>query len=299
MIIKSNIKYKKIKMTIQKSKIEKQETAPTPGVVLRLRHTPGVNKIENRLFLSVVIPCYNEKENLKRGVLRRIYDYLRKKDFSWEVIISNDGSTDGSLEIVKEQIKGYKNFILLENEHGGKPFALWQGIKIAKGKYILFSDIDQSTPISELDKLLPKLSSRVGAVIGSRGLERKNFPIYRKVGAIVFRVFRQTLILPEISDTQCGFKLFDAGVLKIVFPKLEFFKTLGKTVKGWKVTSFDVELLHLIKKSGGKIEEVEVEWRNEDISTGKGSSLERYIKESQEMLLQILRVKLNDLRGLY
>ena len=251
------------------------------------------------IFLSIIIPCYNEEENLLRGVLSDINKYLKTKKFVWEVIISNDGSTDNSLKIIKDQIRNFPKFKLVDNKHGGKPYALWEGIGVAKGKYILFNDTDQSTPVSELEKLLPKVKPGVGAVIGSRGLERKNFPLYRKIGALVFRAFRQILILPEISDTQCGFKLFESKLLNGIFPKLEFFRTLGKPVKGWKVTSFDVELLHIIKKAGAKIVEVEVGWQNEDISTGKGGSFKRYIKESYEMLVQILRVKLNDLRGLY
>jgi dolichyl-phosphate beta-glucosyltransferase len=252
----------------------------------------------NNVFLSVVISSYNEEENIRKGALKHIYGFLSKKNFSWEVIINDDGSTDKSKALLKDQISKLTGFRFIEGNHGGKPAGLANGLNVARGKYILFTDMDQSTPIEEIDKLLPHLKKDVGAVIGSRGLERKNFPIYRRIGAIVFRTFRQALILPEISDTQCGFKLFDAEVLKKCFPKIEFFKNTG-SVKGWKVTSYDVELLHLIKKARSKIEEVEVGWQNEDISTGKGGSLERYFKESKEMLVQILRVKLNDLRGLY
>jgi glycosyltransferase involved in cell wall biosynthesis len=249
-------------------------------------------------FISVVISSYNEEENIKRGVLQELYDFLSKKKFKWEVIISDDGSTDRSKELVKVQIKKFKNFRLLENPHGGKPSGLIYGLKAAKGNYILFTDMDQSTPINQLDKLFPFVKKGVGAVIGSRGVERKNFPIYRRIGAKVFRIFRQSLILPEISDTQCGFKLFEAKVLKAAFPKLEFFKVKQK-VKGWKVTSFDVELLHIIKKMGYSIKEVEVKWKSEDTSKSKGNPVARYIKESREMLGQIIRVKINDLKGEY
>src|SRR3972149_497485 len=108
-------------------------------------------------FLSVIIPCYNEEENLKRGVLSEVNNYLKTKDFEWEVIISNDGSTDRSKELVLEKIKDWKGFHFLDNPHGGKPSALLYGIKAAKGKYVLFTDMDQSTPIGELDKLLPEI----------------------------------------------------------------------------------------------------------------------------------------------
>jgi len=252
----------------------------------------------SEIFLSVIIPCYNEEENLKRGVLFSVYKYLQKKDFLWEVIVSDDGSTDASRQLVKSQIRYWRRFKLLENPHGGKPSALWYGIKKAKGEYVLFTDMDQSTPIDQLDKLLPFVGENVGAVIGSRGLLRKNFPLYRRVGSIVFMAVRKLFILPEIDDTQCGFKLFRKDVVLKGFPILEFFRRERK-VKGWSVTSWDVELLHIVKKMGYKIEEVPVEWEDIDVSKSKGGSFARYVRESKEMLTQILRVKLNDLRGFY
>lgn len=249
-------------------------------------------------FLSVIIPSYNEEANLKRGVLKQIYECLKLKDFSWEVIISDDGSTDNSLELVKKAVSDLKNFKVLENSHGGKPSALNYGIKAASGEYVLFCDMDQSTPIEELDKLLPYVKESYAAIIGSRGMDRKNFPIYRKAGSFVFASFRKLFLLRDINDTQCGFKLFKRDVLIKVFNKLEFFKR-KKEVKGWKVTSYDVELLHLIEKAGGRIMEIKVIWKDEDTSVSKGGSLQRYVKESVDMIKQILRVKLNDLKGLY
>jgi len=248
----------------------------------------------SEIYLSVVIPCYNETENLQRGVLDEVNDFLTKQNFSWEVIISDDGSTDESKKIVSEQVKGKKNFRLVENSHGGKPLAVWSGIKNAGGEYVLFTDMDQSTPIKEVLKLIPYFE-KYEVVIGSRGMERENFSILRKIGSNVFRVFRKILMLRDINDTQCGFKTFQTNVAKKIFPMLQFFKE-EKTVKGWKVTSFDVELLFIAEKLGFKVKEVPVEWKDRDVAKGKKKS---YLKESKEMLIQILRVKLNDLRGLY
>jgi len=252
----------------------------------------------DKIFLTVVFPCYNEEANLRRGVLKEVLDFLKVKDFSWEVIISDDGSSDKSRTIVEEGIKSWDSFRLLKNPHGGKPAALLSGIKKARGKYILFTDMDQSTPIGELNKLLPYLNKGYKVVIGSRGLVRKNFPLYRRLGAIVFSTFRRALILPEISDTQCGFKLFAADAVKKAFPKLEFFAKRQK-FSGWKVTSFDVELLHILKSMGYKIAEVPVSWDDKDISKEKGGGISRYIRESKEMFGQIMRVKLKDIRGRY
>src|SRR3972149_6498367 len=247
----------------------------------------------DKIFLTVVFPCYNEEANLRRGVLKEVLDFLKVKDFSWEVIISDDGSSDKSRTIVEEGIKSWDSFRLLKNPHGGKPAALLSGIKKARGKYILFTDMDQSTPIGELNKLLPQLNKRYEVVIGSRGLVRKNFPLYRRLGAIAFMSIRRSLILPEISDTQCGFKLFNTQALKKAFPRLEFFERKEK-VSGWKVTSFDVELLHLLKSLGYKIAEVPVSWDDKDISKEKGGGLGRYVRESREMFGQSIRVKLNE-----
>lgn len=245
-------------------------------------------------YLSVVIPCYNESENLKRGILDEVYDFLKKQDFTWEVVISDDGSTDNSREIVSQQIKDKENFRLVENVHGGKPSAVWNGIQKSVGEYVLFTDMDQSAPIAEVLKLLPYFKD-YEVVIGSRGMERENFSLIRKLGSNVFRLFRKSLMLRKINDTQCGFKAFRADVARYIFPKLQFFKK-EKVVKGWKVTSFDVELLFLAEKFGYKIKEIPVVWKDRDVAKGKQKS---YFKESKEMLMQIIRVKLNDLRGLY
>ncbi len=248
-------------------------------------------------YLSVIIPCYNEEANLNSGVLKQVHDYLLKKNFDWEVIISDDGSSDNSREIIKKEISKLKNFRLLENEHGGKPSALLHGLKEAKGEWVLFTDMDQSTPIGELDKLLP-FTKDYCTVIGSRGLNRKNFSLYRKIGSILFLTFRRVMILPEIKDTQCGFKLFQRESLAKAFPELEFFRVKQRTA-GWKVTSYDVELLHILKKNGCNIKEVVVTWHDRDVSIGKGGGISRYLRESQEMLMQIMRVKINDMRGMY
>jgi dolichyl-phosphate beta-glucosyltransferase len=249
-------------------------------------------------YISIIIPSYNEKENLNRGVLKNLYKHLKEKKFSWEVIISDDGSNDGGNGIVKFQLKNLRNFKLLENSHGGKPSALLYGIKAAKGKYVLFTDMDQSTSIEELDKLLPYLDEKYSVVIGSRGMKRKNFPIYRKLGALAFMSLRKAFLLSDINDTQCGFKLFERNLVKKAFPKIEFFRK-NKKAKGWTVTSYDVELLHIIEKMGKNIKEVRVIWEDTDVSVGKGGSIRRYFKESYDMLFQIIRVKVNDMRGMY
>lgn len=249
------------------------------------------------IFLSIIVPNYNESENIKRGVIDQIYSYLKDAPFSWEVIISDDGSTDQSRTLIKRAIPRMRGVGLLENQHGGKPSALWHGMQKAKGAYVLFTDMDQSTPITELHKLLPYIS-KYKAVIGSRGKSRKNFPLYRRLGSMIFSAVRKSLVLPKINDTQCGFKLFERKTVEEIFPKLEFLRKRTK-VSGWSVTSWDVEFLYILEKKGFTLKEVLVEWRDEDTSKNKGGGLGRYLRESKEMLSEILTVRLNDIRGLY
>ncbi len=85
-------------------------------------------------FLSVIIPCYNEEKNLKRGVLDEVENYLQKQKYQSEVIISDDESTDGSLQFIKNYLQKHPRFRLLENKHAGKPFAIRAGIKKPMGK---------------------------------------------------------------------------------------------------------------------------------------------------------------------
>lgn len=246
-------------------------------------------------YLSIVVPCYNESENLRRGVLEEMYEYLSKKGLPYEVLISDDGSSDDSREIVRQHLQGKPTFRLLENPHGGKPLAVWHGIQAARGQIVLFTDMDQSTPINELDKLLPLFNQGFDVVIGSRGLMRENFPLYRRLGSAVFRAFRRLLLLRNISDTQCGFKAMRSAVAREVFPQLEAIRRPAQ-VKGWKVTAFDVELLFLVERRGYRIAEVTVAWADRDVTSGKGKS---YFTESKEMAAQVLKIKLNELRGFY
>jgi glycosyltransferase involved in cell wall biosynthesis len=245
-------------------------------------------------FLSIIIPNYNEMANLEVGVLNKVRDFLKTAKFSYEVIISDDGSSDKSLEYLTDFVKKYPQFRLLKNAHTGKAGAIKSGIENSNGEFILFTDMDQSTPLTEIDKLIPWFEKGYKAVIGSRGRKRQA-SIFRQIAAISFLTFRKTLLLSQITDTQCGFKAFEANLLKKTFPKLSNFNKV-EIAHGWKVSAFDVELLFLIEKQGEKIKEVTVNWRDEDISTNKSRN---FLTESVDMLKQVLKVKLKNLKGEY
>lgn len=251
-------------------------------------------------YLSVIIPCYNEEKNLEHGVLHEVQQYLVHLASPWEVLIVNDASTDRSRELVAAFVDDKPRFQLIEIEHGGKPAAVWAGVQAARGNVILFTDMDQSTPIEEWDKLRPWYDRGYDVVIGSRGRAREGTSIIRKLGSVVFLTLRQFVLLKDIKDTQCGFKSCRRTVALEIFPQLAAIKAQAKP-EGWKVSAYDVELLHLCEKAGYRIREVKVRWRNRDLSDTKApeGTLTRYLRESLEMAREILRVKLNDLKGYY
>jgi glycosyltransferase involved in cell wall biosynthesis len=246
-------------------------------------------------YLSIIVPCYNERENLQRGVLEEMHDYLRQQSYSYEVIVSDDGSTDDSRDIVRQRLANKPGFRLQENRHGGKPWAVWYGIQVAKGDIVLFTDMDQSTPLDQIALLLPHFQENCDVVIGSRGYERENFDWVRRLGSAVFRGFRKLFLLRDISDTQCGFKAMRTAVAREIFPRLEMIRRPTQ-VSGWKVTAFDVELLFLAERAGYRMAEVKVAWANRDVSEGKNKS---YLAESWEMAEQVMRITLNQWRGFY
>jgi len=250
--------------------------------------------------LSVIIPCYNEARNLERGVLDEVHDYLARQPFSWEVVIVNDESTDRSKCLVEQALDGKENFYLFDIPHGGKPAAVWEGIRRARGEAVLLTDMDQSTPIEELSKLLPWYEQGYDVVIGSRQMTREGSSLVRKIGSLVFLNLRRLALLSDIIDTQCGFKLGRRQVLLELFPQLEFLRRAEKP-SGWKVTAFDVELLYLVDRAGYRIKEGTVHWRNRDESDTKGQQGEmaRYLHESINMAREVTRVKLNQMRGVY
>lgn len=243
--------------------------------------------------ISIIIPNYNEESNLKRGILNDINKYLTRQVYPYEVLISDDGSSDQSVQLIEEFVRNHPKFRIIKNKHAGKPFALRSAVSVARGEYVLFTDMDQSTPISELSKVLPWINE-FNVIIGSRG-RRRNSSWYRQLISLGFWFIRRTIILKDIVDTQCGFKLLKTDVARDIFSKMQIFAR-SEEAEGWKVTAYDVEMLFVAKLMGEKIKEVRVKWRDEDTSEGKDRN---FVKESIDMFKEILRVRLNNLRGRY
>ncbi len=225
---------------------------------------------------------------------------LKNKRLFGMIIIVDDESTDNSRSLIEHSIKSKKNFSLVDIPHGGKPAGIWAGVQKAKGEVVLFTDMDQSTPIDELSKLLPWYEKGFDVVIGSRNITRQGSSLVRKVGSFVFLTLRRLFLLRSIIDTQCGFKLCRREAALKAFPNLEFFRRENKPA-GWKVTAYDVEFLHLVEKLGYRIKEVPVDWENRDRSDTKSTKGDwaRYITESINMAQEVARVKRNQLLGLY
>lgn len=248
----------------------------------------------DKIYLSVVIPCYNEMVNLQKGVLDKIESFLAKENFSYEVIIVDDGSTDESIEFIEDFIKTRKNFKLIKNSHMGKAGAVTTGILRSNGEYRLFTDMDQAAPIEEIDKLLPFVKD-FDIVIGSRDSTRKGAPITRAIMAKGMIILRTIIVgVRGINDTQCGFKLFNKKCAEDLFEKVKKIHKGFKQISGSSVTAgFDIELLHLAQKRNYKIKEVPVKWLY--VETRRVSP----IADSIKGFLDLLRIKGNDIKGKY
>lgn len=250
----------------------------------------------NKLFLSVIIPSYNEMANLQKGVLNKVENFLSRQKYTSEVLIVDDGSNDGSVEFVEDFVKDNPRFALIKNPHTGKAGAVSTGMLKAKGEFRLFADMDQATPINELDKLLPYLCKDYDIVIGSRSSQRKGAPITRAVMAKGMIILRTIIVggIKGVTDTQCGFKVFNAKSAEDLFTKLSNFHHGFKKISGSAVKAgFDVELLFLADKHGYAIKEVPVSWLYVE------SRRVNPIKDSMEGLEDLIRIRLNSLRGKY
>ncbi len=249
----------------------------------------------SEIFLSVVVPSYNEMANLRKGVLDKIAHFLGKQKFTYEVLIVDDGSDDGSVEFVQDFVKDEPHFRLIKNSHLGKAGAVTSGILQAKGEWRLFTDMDQAAPIEELSKLLPYIDKGFDVIIGSRSNQRKDAPWTRLIMANGMIILRKILIgLYDIRDTQCGFKMFSEKAAKVIFPKAQKIHQGFQKISGSSVTAgFDIELLYLAKKNGFKIKEVPVDWLYVE------SRRVNPIKDSIYGVLDLLKIKLNIFKGIY
>jgi dolichyl-phosphate beta-glucosyltransferase len=250
----------------------------------RTKDQKNVN-LNNDLFLSIVIPAFNEEKRIAE-TLTKIKNYLSRKNLLAEIIIVNDGSKDKTDEVVGAFVGENVKLISLVKNHG-KGFAIKKGIEGAKGKYVLFTDADNSTPIEEFDKFLDIINNDINnfdVLIGSRYLNINSVLIkqskYRIVISRLGNFFIQLFLLDGIKDTQCGFKLFKTVIAKDIF-------------SFQKVRRFDIEVIVVAKNLGYKFVEVPVSWMN------VGGSRLRPIKDVLITAKDLIYIKLNLWAGRY
>ena len=230
--------------------------------------------------ISVVIPAYNEARRLP-ATLDRVGAYLAAQGVAHEILVVDDGSSDGTADVAR----GEAVRVLRHEPNRGKGYAVRRGMLAAAGARRLMTDADLSTPIEDLPKLEARIDRGFDVAIGSRAVAGATIevhqPAYREAMGRAFNVLVQALLLPGLSDTQCGFKLFTVRAAEVAFGtcRLDGF-------------SFDVEALFVARRRGLRIAEVPVVWRNDAatrVGLGGGSAA----------FLDLLRIRLSALRGDY
>ena len=243
-------------------------------------------------YLSVVIPAYNEAGNIKRGVLSGLVDYLDEQSYSWEVMIVDDGSTDDTAKLAEKFAVKHDNFKVMKVDHRGKGGTVIAGMLKAKGDIILFTDMDQATPIDQIEKFFPKFKEGYSVLIGSRA-GREGAPLIRKVMAYGFSLLRNAVLRLPFKDTQCGFKAFKRKSAKDIFKRLEIFTEESKEIGASVTAGFDLEILYIARKLGLKVAEVAVEWHHQE-----GTKVNP-LKDSWEGFRDLMKVRINSLTGKY
>lgn len=238
------------------------------------------------LELSVVIPAYNEERRLP-VYLVEILAYLEVQPFSFEVIIVDDGSQDGTVEMVERfTAENSKVHLIRLPQNRGKGYAVKTGMLKACGKLRLFADADGATPVSELAGLKKAIDAGADVAVASRALRDDSHTVkskfHRKLMGTVFNFIVRTLTVKGINDTQCGFKLFSAEAANSAF-SLQRIQDFG----------FDVEVLYICQKKGCRIVEVPVNW------TDIPGSKVKLLRDSLRMFKDVVKIRVNDWRGAY
>lgn len=234
--------------------------------------------------LSLVIPAYNEAERLPKS-FARLKAYQEIRPFLSEIIVVDDGSTDGTSEVVKHWAHVWPVLRLVQGEHRGKGGAVRTGVLAATGQYIALADADFSMPVEEFDRFAVQALGPYDLAVGSReaqGARRFDEPGYRHLMGRVFNSLVRKLLLPGIQDTQCGFKCMRREVAADLCQH--------QTVEGW---GFDVELLYIARLRGYRVVEVPISWYY------MPGSRVNPIRDTVTMVRDVLTIRRNATRGCY
>ena len=247
-------------------------------------------------YLTIVVPAYNEAGNIRHDSLSKVAGYLQSQTYSWEVLIVDDGSDDETADLAEAFAATRPRFRVVRNPHRGKAYTVTTGLLEAQGQIVLFTDMDQATPISEAEKLLPWFEFGFDVVIGSRGLARRNAPLWRKAMSRSQILLRNLILgFRDITDTQCGFKAFRREAIRPILDTLHVYRQSDlPEVKGASVTAgFDVEVLYVAHQLGYHVKEVPVDW---DYRFSRRVNL---LGDSCRGIEELLRIRSAALRGQY
>lgn len=237
------------------------------------------------MYISVIIPAYNEAKRIKRTLLS-VHDYLSKQQYDYEILVVDDGSKDTTTNVVRDMAPHVSHLRVIYNkENHGKGWAVRQGMLQARGEYRLFMDADNSTSIDQVDGMLPFLEKAgqggqgYDIVIGSRRIKGSRIavkqPWIRDFLGGIFRTIVHTLVPLGLKDSQTGFKIFSAESALVIFSKQSIFR--------W---AFDVEILAIAGLKGFKIKEAPIVWTNDQESHVKLGGM-------VSMLLEVVKIRLN------
>ena len=240
--------------------------------------------MRSRPFLSVIVPAYNEETRISSSLVA-ISNYLLSQPYSWELLVVDDGSTDTTAKIAQESIGDDNRIHLVKVPHGGKGWAVKQGMLKAQGEYRFLCDADLSMPVDQLSRFIPPSGPDADIVIGSRemmGSRRINEPLIRRFMSRIFNYLVRMMAVPGLRDTQCGFKCFKEHAAK----KLTYLQKLH----GF---GFDPELLFLARKLNLSVHEVPIDWYYQP------ESKVRPVRDSIRMIRDLLFIRWRYFRGRY
>lgn len=235
--------------------------------------------MEEEVELTVVVPVYDEEQRIGAG-LAAILGYLASRGGRTELLVVDDGSTDRTRAEAERILAGsdVESRVLSNGRNRGKGYSVRHGMLEARGARALFTDIDLSTPMDDLERLEAALDDGADIAIGSRDAAGSELlreqPWYRELAGAAFNVAVRLLAVSGIRDTQCGFKLFRRAVAREVFGR--------QTIERW---GFDVEILYVARRLGYRIAEVPVRWTNDE------RSRVNVLRDGLVMLGDIFRVR--------
>ena len=248
-----------------------------------LKYGPRRCDIDQTL-LTIIIPAYNEEQRLPE-TLPKVVSVAEAQDYGIEILVVDNASTDRTAEIVRGVSAAHPIVSLLSQPRPGKGAAVRKGMLKGRGEYLFICDADLAMPIEQVNRFLPPALSDYDIAIASReapGAVRYNEPWYRHTMGRVFNTLVRLVAVPDIQDTQCGFKCFRRQAAQDLFTT--------QTLDGW---AFDVEVLYIARQRGYRIVEVPIDWYY-----GEGSRISP-LRDSLNMAREVFRIRRNGRAGLY